>query len=249
MIHLISLALASTLFLFPSTPAEEDMAQAQLANYPMDVCLITGEPLPADAISFVVDGQLLRTCCKDCARKVKAKPAEFVKRVQRAAIEQQAAHYPLKTCLKQPSKKLDDKAAQAVVGSRLVRACCERCLEPIVAKPAEYMKRLDAAYIEQQRPHYALKECLVSGEPLGEDTKDVLVGNTLVRVCCGGCKRDLAKDPKAALKKLAAASKGHGRGEKHGKEHGAEHGEGRGHDDGKGGHDDDGHGHGEGRKG
>lgn len=239
MLQLITLALASTLFFSPADPSAADDAavKAQLPTYPMATCVISGEPLGDDAVNVVAEGHLVRTCCNDCARKVKAAPAEYVAKVDRAVVSQQAAHYPMKTCIKNTSEVLTGEAVDTVVGTRMVRTCCKRCAGAVAAEPAVYMERLDAAYIAQQLPTYAVEVCVVSGEELGDDTIDMLYGNTLVRLCCKGCKRDFAKDPTAFMRKVAMASKAHGkakspeRGEAHGR------GDGHGHDD----HDGDDH--------
>lgn len=72
---------------------------------------------------------------------------------------------------------------------------------------------------------YSLATCVVSGEELGGAMGapiDYVVGNRLIRLCCNGCKKKVAKDPLSFLAKLdAARSEG---------EH-AETGHGSGHDD------------------
>ena len=104
-------------------------------------------------------------------------------------------------------EKYGEGAVDFVVGTRLVRTCCKNCAGKVKAEPAEAMKTLDAAYIAQQKAHYALKTCVVSGEALEADAQDMLYGNTLVRLCCNGCKREFAKDPGSFLKRIARAGK------------------------------------------
>jgi len=240
--HLITAALASVLFLSPLGPDDEAVVKAQLPTYPLTTCVVSGEAFDmGEPVDFVHEGRLVRFCCDGCVDKFKAEPAKFLATIDRAVIAEQKAHYPLKTCVKS-GEPLGDEAVDVVVGTRLVRTCCNNCARKIAAEPAEAMKKLDAAYIEQQKAHYALKNCVVSGEALEADAQDMLYGNTLVRLCCNGCRKEFAKDPGMFLKKVARASNAQGHGEGHGDEHGRGeghdegHGEGRGDHGGRGGH-------------
>jgi hypothetical protein len=81
---------------------------------------------------------------------------------------------------------------------------------PVLQKtPATYAAKLDAAVIAAQKASYALDVCPISGKKLGSmgEPKDVVVANRLVRLCCGGCTKKLADDPRAALAKIDAATK------------------------------------------
>lgn len=65
----------------------------------------------------------------------------------------------------------------------------------------------DDAVIAAQRPLYPLDRCLVSDEPLGSmgDTLEVVHDGRLVKLCCGGCTKQLRADPAPLLAKLDAA--------------------------------------------
>jgi hypothetical protein len=61
--------------------------------------------------------------------------------------------------------------------------------------------------IAAQKPSYPLDTCVQSGEPLGSmgDPVELVVDGRLVRLCCGGCKKGVLKDPAAAIAKVDAA--------------------------------------------
>ncbi len=236
MMHFITAALASVLFLSPLGPADEDVVKAQLPTYPLKTCVVSDEGFTmGDPVDMVHEGRLVRFCCDSCVRKFKAEPEKFLAKIDRAVVAEQKAHYPLKTCVKS-GEPLGEKPVEFVVGTRLVRTCCKNCAGKVKAEPAEAMRALDAAYIAQQKAHYAMKTCLVSGEALESDAKDMLYGNTLVRLCCNGCKREFAKDPGTFMTKLARASNAQGHGEGHGADDGHGHGRGEGHGEGHGEH-------------
>lgn len=82
---------------------------------------------------------------------------------------------------------------------RDVKLCCKMCVKKFDADPAKYLAIVDKAMIEQQRPYYMTTKCVVSGESLIEEGKDVgvdvLVANRLFRVCCKSCVKKVQKDP------------------------------------------------------
>lgn len=65
----------------------------------------------------------------------------------------------------------------------------------------------DAAVTAAQLPLYPLTTCPISGEALGEMGRpvDVVVQGRLVRLCCGGCLKDLTADPAKAITDLDRA--------------------------------------------
>lgn len=188
---------------------DEAVVVAQKPFYPLSVCVVSGEALDSKSgpIDLVVDGQLVRVCCQGCTRSAKANAAEHVAGIQAAAIEAQKASYPIQTC-SVSGEELGSMGEPIDVlhNLRLVRLCCNGCARGFQRKPEETMKQLDAAYIEAQIPDYPLKACVVSGEPLDEGSEmDVLYGNQLIRLCCGGCKRKFQQAPSDMFAKYQAA--------------------------------------------
>lgn len=183
--------------------SDAEVIKAQKPSYPLDTCPVSGEKLGKDAVDNVKDGHLVRTCCSKCSGKV---DAAAIKKVEDAVVAAQLKSYPMDTCVIS-GKKLDDKAVNKVIGTRLVRFCCNNCPTAFEKDPKTAMAKLDKAYIDAQLKTYKLKTCPVSGEELGKMGEPVnyLYGTTLVRFCCNDCVKDMAKDPDAVLKKLAAA--------------------------------------------
>jgi len=77
-----------------------------------------------------------------------------------------------------------------------------------VAMTVALMPGLKAADDSAVKP-YPLQTCFISGDKLGEMGKPyvfVYEGQE-IKLCCKGCKKEFDKDPAAAMKKLAAATK------------------------------------------
>lgn len=85
---------------------------------------------------------------------------------------------------------------------RELRFCCSSCIPRFNKSPHDYLKKLNAAIVQQQLPFYPLDVCLVSGKKLGSmgDPFDYVHNNRLVRFCCRGC---LEKFLRSAEKYLA----------------------------------------------
>ncbi len=218
----------------------------QLPSYPLDTCIVSDEELGdmGDPINLVVDGKLVRLCCKGCIKPVKKDPAKYIAKVNKAVVKAQLASYPLETCPVSGEKlgSMGDPI-EHVEGTRLVRFCCKGCVKAFTKDPAKYMEGVDAALMAAQRATYPVKACLISGEDLGSmgEPVELLYGTRLVRLCCKGCVKGFRKDPAAFIAKLDAATPKVEKSDKAGEhgEHGdhGDHGKG-----GKGGDDHGGHG-------
>lgn len=64
----------------------------------------------------------------------------------------------------------------------------------------------DAAAEAKPRP-YPIDTCLVMGDKIGKDSPAVVVEGQEFKVCCKGCIKKIAADPKGYLAKLAEAEK------------------------------------------
>ena len=73
--------------------------------------------------------------------------------------------------------------------------------------PDKYLTQVDALIIAQQKQNYPLKSCPVSGQELGKmgGPVDLVYGNRLVRLCCGGCEGALKKETARHFEKIDAA--------------------------------------------
>lgn len=191
-----------------SAVSKEDAAKilAQKGAYPLKKCPISGEELGAKAIDTLVDGRLVRVCCNDCVAGATKDKEKIFKAIDAAVIEQQAKAYPLEKC-PISGEKLGEGAVNYVHGTYLIRFCCKDCVASFKKSPDATMKKLETAYIASQRAKYPLDTCIVSGEELGGmgEPIDYLWGTHLYRLCCGGCKKAIQKDPEGNWAKIEAA--------------------------------------------
>ena len=70
---------------------EKAVVEKQAATYPLDTCVVAGEKLEAGKqYEFVVGSHLVRTCCKDCAKKVLENPTAYVAKIDEAKAKAKA---------------------------------------------------------------------------------------------------------------------------------------------------------------
>jgi len=185
--------------------------------YLLDVCVVSGRAVPADATTITIagtndpsmDGRTLRVCCNGCTGKVNNDPARYLAKLDELMIQEQSPRYPLNVCLVQGSNPLSEsgpkKPFQAIHGNRLIRTCCGGCFKTFQKDPATYIARLDKAAIEAQSKDYPLTVCILSGRDLGENPTTFLLGDRLVKTCCGGCRKNVLSDPHTYMRKIDAA--------------------------------------------
>lgn len=115
--------------------------------------------------------------------------------------------YPLDTCIVS-GKKLNSMgtAFSTTYKGRPLSFCCKSCVHKLEEKSDEYLKKLDQAIIEKQKPAYSKTTCPVTGEKLGEGVDHVYM-NRLVRFCCKDCIDTFNEDPARYLEQLDAATK------------------------------------------
>lgn len=207
--HLVSAALAALLVCI-ALPAFAKDATSDPSVYPLGTCIVSGETLdPSDQVVKDYDGRQVKFCCNRCVKKFEKDKAGTLAKLDQAIIDDQLADYPMDTC-PVSGEKLGGmgEAVNHVVGNRLVRLCCEKCVKKIDADPAAYLAKADAAVIAAQGPSYAATTCPISGETLGSMGKayDYVYAGRLVRFCCGGCIDDFNADPQGAMAKVSAAS-------------------------------------------
>lgn len=189
----------------------------EVIPYLADTCPISGEKLGGMGAPVVreYDGREVRFCCKMCVPKFEADKESGWKKLDAVMIEAQLPYYPVSTCVvsgEPLTEDGEDIAINTIYKGRLVRFCCKSCVKDFKKDPEAVLERLDAAAAEQQRAHYPLKTCPVSGEELGGmgEPYELVVGNRLVRLCCSGCEEDLLADPMKYLEPLDAAWKEQG---------------------------------------
>lgn len=190
-----------------STDAE--VIATQLPFYPLTTCVVSDEELGADAVSFVIDGNLYRTCCAKCETKVKADSATARAKIERAVVAAQKPLWPLTVC------PISNEAyggemgepIDVVEGMRYAKLCCKGCKRGIAKNPDRVFAAVDKAWIAEQTKTYPLMKCVISDEELGSmgEPIDRMYGTTLVRLCCKGCNKTFDKDPAKYAKQVKDA--------------------------------------------
>ena len=175
--------------------------------YPLRNCVILDCPLDDGAEVLYVGDREIRVCCEDCVNQFSAGENTWIGVVDERIIEQQTPFYPLKTCVVD-GKLLDDfNTINKVVGNRLFRLCSDHCCKAVEQQPAKYFGVLNKAVIKQQKPNYPLAKCVVSGEPLGKDAIDHVVGNQLIRLSSSEQLDKFDANPGRYLQELRQLSK------------------------------------------
>jgi YHS domain-containing protein len=189
----------------------------EVIPYLADTCPISGEKLGemGDPVVREYGGREVRFCCKSCIEDFEADQNAGFKKLDAIMIKAQLPFYPVTTCLvsgEPLTEDGEDIAVDRIYKGRLIRFCCTDCVKEFEKDPKPTLAALDAAVLAQQRPHYPLNTCPVSGEELGGmgEPYEVVVGNRLVRLCCESCEKDLLADPVQYLKPLDAAWKAAG---------------------------------------
>ena len=188
------LSLLLTIAIGVVTPVEDPIPAAE--TYPLDVCAVAGKKLGSmgKPIDFVHEGRQVRFCCRGCVPKFKANPEKYLTSVDKNIVAAQKKNYPITSCVIS-KEKLDETAKDVVVNNRLVRLCCGGCVRKLKKNPQKFFKELDYAIEKKQIPSYPLTTCVISGKALESTAPNVIVGNTLVRICCKGCISKVTADP------------------------------------------------------
>lgn len=150
---------------------DKKMVADQKPFYPMESCVVSGEPLTMDgedvATNVVYNNRLLRLCCKRCMRMFDNDPAGYVAKLDKAVMNAQRDDYPMNTCIIAGGKLGSmGEPYEIVVANRLVRFCCEGCVDKFMANPAKRIAAIDAAW----KKSGAMKS-LSSAEPKGRSMK------------------------------------------------------------------------------
>ncbi len=186
---------------------------ATSAPYTLATCPVTGRRFGAKAVTHVSDGCVVRVCCRTCLSRFRASEPSMLARAKRLLSRQQEDLYPLTTCVVSGEPLVDEDGKpsyeEAVLGNRLIRACCETCVAKVRKDPAGYIAKLDQAVHAEQSAEYPLETCAVSGEKLGSmgEPVNVVLANRLVRLCCKSCVTKAAESAPAIIAKVDEAWK------------------------------------------
>ena len=133
--------------------ADAAMAADQRPFYPLDTCIISGEPLTQEGEDVgrdvVVKNRLFRVCCEHCEGLVRGEGMEAAfERLDAAVVEAQRPEYPLEMCAVNKRGALGSmgEPTEQIVANRLVRFCCANCEPRFLRNPRRYLPAVDEAW-------------------------------------------------------------------------------------------------------
>lgn len=199
-IALVSL-IAAFAMLSP-VPIYAQVAKDLSEVYPLDRCPVSGNDLSVmkEPIEKFYGDRQVRFCTRKCPEKFEEDLLESLQKLDGTIITQQKPRYPLDTCVVS-GKTLDGPGVEAVdfvYKNRLVRFCCEACIDQFKQDPAPFLDKLDTALIKSQEEHYPLDRCVVSGDTLpvpGHEQIGAIIGYRLLRVCGEHCFSRVLRNP------------------------------------------------------
>lgn len=128
----------------PASDAEVIAAQAPYYTAPS--CVECGRELDEYAVDIVEQGKLVRLCDVACVPKFRSDVAAGLEARDEALIATQLADYPTDQCVvMEADLDVMGTPRDIVWGSRLVRLCCDACIETFHEDPATYLAMIDAA--------------------------------------------------------------------------------------------------------
>ena len=150
------------------------------------VCAVSGEELE-DRDSFVkVYNKTIYTCCKKCAKKVKADPSKYLDIMQGRQAQNACAF---------SGEELDAEETFVLEGFQ-AGACCPKCVAKAQAEPAAFFAKLEAKNMVVE---YASGDCLVMpGKPVNR-SHFATIGTKRYFFCCEPCTMKFIANPEAAL--------------------------------------------------
>lgn len=188
-----------------------EIVREQKASYPLMTCVISGDELgkKGEPVDYVVEGRLVRLCCKDCKKDVDKDPAGVFTKIDAAVVTAEKPGYPMNS---DPitGEILGEGVIDYVYGTRLVRLANQNSIALFLKEPRTELAKVDKALIDAQRPSYPLDTCVVTEETLGSKAGgpiDYLYGTRLVRFCCQDCPPKFEQDPARYLFKIDEATK------------------------------------------
>ncbi len=152
-----------------NTKIDKMMVEQQMPYYPMKTCLVAGTALEVDGKdvgkNVIINNRLARVCCDKCAAKLRANPAEYFAKLDKAVIAKQSEHYPLESCMVMESSELGGmgEPVQLVAGNRLVKFCCAKCVGKFQKDRAAYIAKLDKAWMEKYPEHFKMAQAESAG--------------------------------------------------------------------------------------
>jgi len=115
---------------------DEKMTADQQEHYPLEACLITGQPA---GVEFVAGNRLFKTCCNNCKGAVEKDVEAHIEKLDAEVVKAQSEDYEATTC-PVSGKDLGDDAVNKVVANRLIKLCCAGCVGAVDKDPSKFLK-------------------------------------------------------------------------------------------------------------
>ena len=106
--------------------ADAAIITLQDAQYPLETCVNSGEPLGDKPVVAVVGNRLVKTYCKDCMAAAQKDPAATIAKLDKAVIAKQKPNYKLATC-PVSDHKVEGEGVEVVLAGTYVKLCCADC--------------------------------------------------------------------------------------------------------------------------
>ena len=194
----------------PEAPASEvdetDLTVVSMAQLDsLGLCPKNGRDVASMGKSTrrIINGVDVTFCCPPCIKAYKEDYASYRDKIAPKIIAKQKPYYPTELCLV-TGKKLGDDAIDHVHGNRLIRLADADAVAAFAKDTATHEERLDFIIADAERDNYPLDTCVVAGSAFVQEKKpaEVIVGNRLVKICCGGCTSKIRQEPYVIVKKI-----------------------------------------------
>ncbi len=131
------------------------LVESQMPYYPLDTCVVARGALGGmgEPVNYMYANRLVRFCCAGCTGRFEKHADEYIAKLDAAVIAKQSEAYPLDRCVVADDELEYVEPIEFVAGSRLVRLCCEGCVEEFQKNPGAYVARIDAAWEAQRGKH------------------------------------------------------------------------------------------------
>jgi YHS domain-containing protein len=126
----------------------ENKQKIKGAAYSLDTCPVTGEKLGSmgEPVVYNHNGREIKFCCAGCIEEFEANADKYIAEIDKQIIAQQLKNYPLTTCVvtDEPLGSMGE-TIDYVWNNRLVRFCCEGCIDAFEEDPAPFIAKIDKA--------------------------------------------------------------------------------------------------------
>ena len=192
-------------------------------------CLVMGKPLPKDAKSVNVNGQIIYVCCPPCIEKIRAAPREHLQqllKIQTAYIQQRQQGPPQQHHTPSHSASESHVDAHALTSDQIrasVQGICPVSGLELGAHGTPVKVSIGGQEVfvccesckngKVKKEHWARihqnlakaqAKCFVMDNPLPKKPEWVIVKGQLIYVCCPPCIEKIKASPEKYLKQLAA---------------------------------------------